>query len=139
MDGSAKAKQFGRDRMTNALVDTEEFDESRFKALLELAGPSTARTLTIQLQEDLALVAEALTEARSSTDHQVFRKQSHVLLGISGTIGATRLYQLSERLNDLARGQGGGALGDLLAEIFAALDRLLARIRSAHAQLLAVP
>jgi HPt (histidine-containing phosphotransfer) domain-containing protein len=125
--------------MTDALDDTEEFDESRFKALLELAGPSMARTLTIQLQEDLALVAEALTEARASADHRVFRKQSHVLLGIAGTIGAVRLYELSQRLNNLTRDQGGSILADLLAEIFAVLDRLLARIRSAHAQLAAMP
>lgn len=118
---------------------TEDFDEHRFMALLDLAGPATAHELASRLDEDLTLVANTLRAAEFSADRQILRAQSHVLLAIAGTVGANRLYQLSERLNRLARGHEGGPFGELLAEIRDLLDRLIARIRRARAQLTAKP
>ena len=118
---------------------TEEFDEHRFSALLDLAGPVTARELATRLVEDLTLVADALSKAELSADRPLLRAQSHVLLAIAGTVGANRLYHLSERLNGLARASEGGPMAELLSEIRALLDRLIERVRSARAQLAAEP
>ncbi len=109
-----------------------DFDLHRFTALLDLAGPDTAQELTARLDEDLSRVAKALTQAETGLDHQVLRAQSHVLLAIAGTIGANRLYWLSQRLNALARAQDGGAMGDVLTETRANLDKLISRIRLAR-------
>ena len=117
----------------------EEFDERRFTALLDLAGPSTAQELALRLDQDLTLVSDALTQAGLAFDRHQLRTQSHVLLGIAGTIGANRLYHLSERLNGLARGQEGGHFVDLLAEIRVLLDRLIQRVRLTRVQLTAKP
>ena len=120
------------------LVDmTDEFDEHRFRALLDLAGPATARELATRLDEDLTAVADAMSAAGVSADRQVLRAQSHVLLAIAGTVGANRLYRLSVQLNGLARASEGGPFGELLTEIRALLDHLIARIRSARVQLAA--
>lgn len=114
---------------------TEEFDERRFRALLDLAGPSTALELTSRLDEDLCHVATALTESEKPMDQHVLRAQSHVLLAIAGTIGANRLYHLSERLNGLAKAPDAGPVADILCEIRALLERLILYIRLTHARL----
>ena len=118
---------------------TEDFDEGRFNALLELAGPSTARTLATRLDEDLTLISRSLTQPAVLADRQLLRAQSHMLLGIAGTIGANRLYQLTAHLNSLPQAHDSGLIADLLGEIHALLDRLILRIRSTRAHMSAKP
>jgi two-component system, OmpR family, aerobic respiration control sensor histidine kinase ArcB len=118
---------------------TESFDEQRFVALLDLAGPATALELAMRLDEDLTGVASALRAAGVLQDRPAIRAQSHVLLAIAGTVGANKLFELSERLNGLARGSDGTFISDLLAEIMLLLDQLIQRVRSARSVLMSQP
>jgi len=118
---------------------TESFDEQRFMALLNLAGPQTGLELVMRLDEDLSRVAAALTAAASGPDRQSLREQSHVLLAIAGTVGADGLYVLAERLNRLVRAPEALVASDILAEIGLLLDQLINRVRSARADLAALP
>ncbi len=111
---------------------TESFDEPRFLALLNLAGPEMGHELLLRLDEDLSRVAAALVKATAGPDHPALREQSHVLLAISGTVGADGLYVLAERLNRLVRALEPAPVSGVLAEIAVLLDQLIARVRSAQ-------
>ena len=121
--------------MSKAAEPVQEFDEARFQALLDLAGPATAHELASRLDEDLTVVADALTQAERAADRQQLRAQSHVLLAIAGTIGANRLYHLSKRLNGQVRTPDSAPVAELLGEIHVLLGRLITRVRSARLQL----
>ncbi len=116
---------------------TEIFDEQRFAALLDLAGPAHALDLAMRLDEDLSRVSQALTVAAVDLDRPKLRETSHVLLAIAGTVGANRLCDLATRLNARVRGDEGGAFSDLLPEIALWLDDLITRVRRARAALTA--
>lgn len=107
----------------------EHFDEDRFLALLAMAGPSNAHELTMRLDDDLSGIADALTAAHVQDDSPTLRAHSHVLLAIAGTVGATQLYLMADRLNRLAQGIERGPVGDVLAEITVLLALLIDRVR----------
>ena len=87
----------------------------------------------MRLDEDLSRVATALTQAAVGPDRQTLREQSHVLLAISGTVGANGLFVLAERLNRLVRAPEAVVVTDLVAEIGVLLGQLIDRVRSARA------
>ncbi len=107
----------------------EQFDEDKFRALLVMAGPANAHELTLRLDDDLSGIAAALTDADVQHDPPTLRAHSHVLLAIAGTVGATRLYLMADRLNRLARGIERGPVGEVLPEIRALLALLIDRVR----------
>ncbi len=121
--------------MSEQAEPVQEFDEARFLALLDLAGPATAHELAARLDEDLTQVAETMIQAELAGDRPQLLAQSHVLLAIAGTIGANRLYLLSERLNAQVRTPASGPQAELLGEIHVLLGRLITRIRLARSQL----
>jgi len=107
---------------------TESFDEDRFAALLDLAGPDMAAELTRRLDEDLTNVGLALAMAHA--DRAVLQAQSHILVSIAGTIGATRLFQLAKQFHALAvQGESGG-LAAALPELRKVLNDVILRIKS---------
>lgn len=93
-----------------------------------MAGPDTAPELVQRLDEDLTRVHAALCAGKG--DRAVLHAQSHILLSIAGTIGATLVYELAKRLNAVARGDEAGDLAATLAPIQAALAELIQRIRA---------
>ncbi len=111
---------------------TNSFDEQRFTALLDLAGEDTAAELAQRLDEDLTNVGLALT---SGQDKVMLHAQSHILLSIAGTIGATRVFDLAKRLNALTRMAEPVDMSAVLADIGVALNDLIMRIRSIRADL----
>jgi two-component system aerobic respiration control sensor histidine kinase ArcB len=115
---------------------TDQFDDQRFAALLKLAGPVDALELTKRLDEDLSRVAEVLAAPDVRADQKALHVQSHILLAISGTIGATRVFTLAQRLNGLVRVYDPGTLDGALEETRIALAELLRLIRNARAELL---
>ena len=106
---------------------TDSFDEERFAALLDLAGQESAAELTQRLDEDLTNVDLALTKA---ADPVVLHAQSHILLAIAGTIGATRVFDLAKHLNALSKMAEPVGIALVLAEIRVALNELILRVRS---------
>jgi two-component system aerobic respiration control sensor histidine kinase ArcB len=115
------------------------FDEDRFIALLNLADPATGLELVMRLDEDLSGLAAGLSAAGQAADHQKLRQFSHVLLAITGTVGADQLFALAERLNQRVRSPNAGPLAELLHEIDLGLTHLIHRIRLARTALTAQP
>jgi two-component system, OmpR family, aerobic respiration control sensor histidine kinase ArcB len=113
-------------------VSDAGFDDGRLTALLDMAGPETARELALRLGEDLTAVSNSLDQAARGGDRHLLRSQTHVLLAISGTVGATRLFELSERLNGLTRSPEAGAVADIVAEIRLLIAHLIERVRLAQ-------
>jgi hypothetical protein len=120
------------------VVDTT-FDEERFAALRGLAGQETAVELTLRLDEDLTRAGQAMQEAATRADQAAFRAQTHILLSIAGTIGATQVFDLAQRLNALAQvpaANGSGSMwADSLAEISVALNHVINRVRITRSDL----
>lgn len=78
-------------------------DRKRFDALLAVAGPEGARELLQRLHEDLGAVCATLDRAVGAADIPEIRAQTHILIALSGAVGAERLHQLAEVLNIAAK------------------------------------
>lgn len=83
--------------------------------------------LTQRLDEDLTNVGLVLTKAQ---DTGVLHAQSHILLSIAGTIGATRVFDLAQDLNALTKAADSVGSDAVVAEIRVALNDLILRLRS---------
>ena len=107
---------------------TENFDEDKFVALLDLAGPDMAGELTLRLDEDLSNVGLALTTAPA--DPAVLQAQSHILVSIAGTIGATKLFQMAKQFQTATLQGDPGPRTTELAELHQELREVILRVRS---------
>ncbi|MEO8241754.1 MAG: Hpt domain-containing protein [bacterium] len=125
--------------MSGATIRSQDFDEKRFAGLLELAGPDTALELVERLEDDLRAVEAALSVVARTADMPTLQAQSHVLLGVAGTIGANRLFELAKGLNDVAHVAGSPFPGAMLVKTEVALARVIARIHAARTQLTRAP
>lgn len=108
--------------------------------LLRMAGPEIAPTLLRQMQADLAAVRDSLAPALpdpaasapapTSPDWLTIRAQSHILISLAGTIGATRLHSLAVDLNAAAHARAAERVAALAPPLLADLAALTALIRS---------
>jgi CheY-like chemotaxis protein len=80
-----------------------KIDRARFDALLAVAGPSGIRELLQRLHEDLGAVLATLDHAVAAGDIPEIRAQTHILIALSGAVGAERLHHLAEVLNIAAK------------------------------------
>jgi len=79
-------------------------DEARFQRLLAMAGDGIAGDLISQLHTDLKTAHQNLKAACDVGDWPDIRAQSHVIMGLAGTVGAGALYGFASRLNATALG-----------------------------------
>ena len=87
-----------KDVAPGPVVSAAQFDQ-----LLAMAGPKLAKTLVAQLRADLSLAQHTLRAAVDPVDWAEIRVQSHVMMGLAGTVGAQDLYLLARQLNDVAQ------------------------------------
>ena len=87
-----------KDVAPGPVVSAAQFDQ-----LLAMAGPKLAKTLVAQLRADLSLAQHTLRAAVDPVDWAEIRVQSHVVMGLAGTVGAQDLYLLARQLNDVAQ------------------------------------
>lgn len=99
-------------------------DGRELAVLLALAGPDMAPRLLRQMHTDLGTVRQGLGPALEATDWTTIRAQSHVLIALAGTIGATRLHGLAIDLNTAAHAQDADTLASLRAPVMADLATL---------------
>ena len=109
---------------------TNGFDEQKFAALLDLAGQDTAMELTQLLDADLTNLDMAM---KATVDPVALHAQSHILLSIAGTIGATRVFDLAKHLNTMTKIADPVGLSAVLADMRIALNDLILRIRLTRA------
>lgn len=104
-----------------------QMQPDRFDRLLAMAGPDLAAELLHQLHEDLLRAERGLLAASHRLDWQGVRAQTHVLIALAGTAGASQLQHLAEALNTLAHGAAPdrGTFLTLLPQLLEALDALI--------------
>jgi HPt (histidine-containing phosphotransfer) domain-containing protein len=107
-----------------------DFDASRLDRLLDLVGPNLSAELLQRLTDDLAATQQTLQEAAQVTDWARLREASHVLISLSGSVGAQSLQTLAKALNAVAHQQDSAARDVLLQPLMPELQALIALIRS---------
>ena len=105
----------------------QKMDTARFEALLAVSGPDRAELL-MRLVSDLTGVLGALDRALAAGDLPEIRAQTHILIAVSGAVGADRLYRLAEVLNIAAKRRRLADLGALYAPCRADLADLIAHV-----------
>ena len=86
-------------------------------ALREALGPEGLDVLLGKVREDLMDALEALLGATRETDIATVRAQTHILMSVAGTVGATELQRSAEALN--ARAHQTGDMSALVGEVAA--------------------
>ncbi len=110
-----------------------DFDPSRLATLLQITGPALAAELLARLTEDLTTTQDLLAAGSQTGDWKRLREGSHVLISLSGSVGALSLQTMSETLNAIAHAQDATALAALMAPLDAELSALIRLIRATRA------
>lgn len=103
-------------------IDTQVFDR-----LLAMAGPNIAADLVVQLHTDLFNARIGLQNAQALLDRAQLGAQSHVVIGLAGTMGAVKLQRLARQITDLSANPSGqiAALSFLVLQIIPELNKTL--------------
>jgi hypothetical protein len=123
------AARLSDSRPTNPL-GLMDFDPARLSHLLDLAGPDMAAELLARLTEDLTMTQATLGLGATTSDWKRLREGSHVLISLSGSVGALSLQTMSEALNAVAHRQDDAALAALMPQLSAELESLIQLIRA---------
>ena len=104
-----------------------QVEPAQFQELLQMAGPKMAAELLNHLQNDLRAAERGLLAAAHGPDWPEVRRQTHVMIALAGTAGATLLHQLAQALNVLAHQPkpDPGSLHSLLPQALEQLDMLI--------------
>jgi CheY-like chemotaxis protein len=122
-----------RDTADDALFGVR-MDHAKFEDLLTVAGPEGAAELLARLAEDLGAVREGLDRGVAERSVAMIREKTHILIAISGSVGAERLCRLAEVLNISAKRRRLEDFAALYAPCRRDLDALLADIARRAAQ-----
>lgn len=98
--------------------------------LLDLAGPEEGGELLRRLDEDLGTVARQMQDGLERKDGALLRSASHVLISLSGSVGALALSDRGRKLNDAIH--GGEDLTALMGEgqdLIGAITHLRSELR----------
>lgn len=71
-------------------------------ALSAAVGPDRMNELLGKVIHDVGEACETIARAAPAGDMHGLRRATHVMMSVSGTVGAVRLQRMAERLNDLA-------------------------------------
>ncbi len=110
-----------------------DFDPTRLGHLLEITGPDLGPELLARLIEDLIATEEGLSSGVRTADWKQLREASHVLISLSGSVGALSLQAMAESLNALAHRQDSDSLGALMLPLGKELGALIRLIRATQA------
>ncbi|MEO5614470.1 MAG: response regulator [Cypionkella sp.] len=104
-----------------------QVEPSQFQELLQMAGPIMAAELLDHLQKDLRAAERGLLAASHGPDWLEVRRQTHVMIALAGTAGATFLHQLAQAINTLAHQPvpDRGTFHTLLPQALEQLDMLI--------------
>lgn len=112
------------------------YDPERLARLMEVAGTDGGREFLTRLLSDLRRTRSGLTEALDPPQPSALRGHTHVLISLSGAIGASGLQRLASRANTAThRAESGAELARMAAEIDDRLARLIADISARFAAL----
>jgi CheY-like chemotaxis protein len=112
-----------------------KMDQARFNALIEVAGDGGVVELLQNLHDDLCALRDKLDIGVAEQDIPKIRAQTHILIAISGAVGADRLHRLAEVLNIAAKRRRVEDLASLYAPCRADLLDLIAYVEREAADL----
>lgn len=112
-----------------------KMDTDRLERLLEAAGEAGSAELLDRVVEDLSTVLEALDKGIAEGVVADIRAQTHILVAISGAVGADRLCQMAEVLNIAAKRRKMDQSAQIYAHLRLDLVDLLAVIAARRAAL----
>jgi hypothetical protein len=115
---------------SSSVTGLGDFDPSRLSYLLEITGPALGPELLARLTEDLTTTQELLETGGPTQDWKRLREGSHVLISLSGSVGALSLQAMSESLNAIAHRQDRDALDALMPPLTNELAALIQLIRA---------
>jgi HPt (histidine-containing phosphotransfer) domain-containing protein len=107
-----------------------EFDKSRLDHLLDLTGPDLAQELLARLTEDLTATLNSLEQGAASDNWKLLREGTHVLISLSGSVGAVSLQAMAQGLNASAHSQEISAVQAVMPQLTRQLRALIAFIQS---------
>jgi two-component system aerobic respiration control sensor histidine kinase ArcB len=110
-----------------------DFDPTRLSHLLDITGPELGPELLARLTEDLTATQDRLDLGAATADWKHLREGSHVLISLSGSVGALSLQAMSESLNAIAHRQDRDALEALMPPLAGELATLIQLIRATRA------
>lgn len=110
------------------MAKASEDGPDQLDRLLSQVGPGVAGQLLAQLVQDLGGVARGLAAALPLADRDAVRRQTHILTGLAGTLGAHALLADALALNAAAHDPARPLPADLGPRLTAGLDRLIAGI-----------
>lgn len=113
------------DTAPEASDETKAMDVDRFHALLDIAGAEGRAELLSRLLTDLQAVERGLVQGLMEPDRALIRAQTHVLIAVSGAVGANHLMQVARTLNAAAHRHDMTDVGSLVHEALALLDDLI--------------
>lgn len=96
--------------------------------LLALAGPDGAGPLLSQIVADLREVRAAMARALSARDGVAIRRAAHVLVSLSGTIGALATCAMARELTGADPATGCDRLDSLASRLQADVDGLIGEL-----------
>ncbi|ABD55905.1 response regulator [Jannaschia sp. CCS1] len=112
-----------------------QLDAERLDRLLQAAGAPGSAELLDRVVEDLTAVLQTLDAGVASGNASDVRAQTHILIAISGAVGADRLCQMAEVLNIAAKRHKLDQLAQIHAHLRLDLVDLLDVIRARRAAL----
>ncbi|WP_028028412.1 Hpt domain-containing protein [Gemmobacter nectariphilus] len=116
--------------------DQPELCINRYNSLMRMVGPARGVDLLDQLAIDIQDARQRIGAAVTIPDWTVVRAQCHILIGVSGTVGAERLQRIAEIVNRTACEQTDGAeIRVLMPDLLQQLDRLAAFIADRRSEL----
>lgn len=110
-----------------------DFDATRLAHLLQITGPDLAAELLARLTEDLSTTEATLAQGVETADWARLREGSHVLISLSGSVGALSLQAMAESLNALAHAQDRPGITALMPPLATELSALIRLIRATRA------
>lgn len=105
--------------------DVPVLDDAVFDVLAEAMGPTVLVQLATQLNADLNRCDVALVQAIEQGALDKVRTQTHILTGVAGSVGASRLAVLSAQLNAAAHGTDDVTLRSLTPQLRVEIDALM--------------
>lgn len=108
-----------------AITQSRTLDSGRFSALLDIAGADGRAELLTRLLSDLNSVERGLVQGCAEPDYAMIRAQTHVLIAVSGAVGAERLMQAARLLNAAAHRRAAEGVKTHGPEVMALLDDLI--------------
>jgi two-component system sensor histidine kinase RpfC len=122
-------------------ISDETFDPCKLRELEELSGDIRFIDDIVKVfEQDGARILEKMDQAYQEEQFQVLREAAHALKGSAANLGASRLFDLSKRINELKMSEYTELSGPFLSQAREEFDRVkieltnYVRQRSANVQ-----